>query len=116
MGGRSLVRGRGGAPRRPLRGEPGVRKVALIVAGSLVAAGPAVAASRASTRPPSFVSYYSPQNKGNGAGEPSIGVDLRTGAVMFQAGLQTLRVTGFDQRGNATWADVSDLSTSVVSL
>ena len=43
------------------------------------------------------------------AGEPSIGIDPRTGAVMFQAKQQTVRVTGFDAKGAGTsvWQDAT---------
>jgi hypothetical protein len=43
------------------------------------------------------------------AGEPSIGIDPRTGAVMFQAKQQTVRVTGFDSTGpgSSVWEDAT---------
>ena len=37
--------------------------------------------------------YHAPNGIGGDAGEPSIGADLKTGKVMFQAGLQTLRAS-----------------------
>ncbi len=68
---------------------------------------PVLAAGKPVT--PSFVSYDAPPNLGNGAGEPTLGFNRRTGAVMFQAGLQTLRVTDFGKagRGTATWVQAS---------
>jgi hypothetical protein len=54
---------------------------------------------------------------GNAAGEPSIGVNWRTGAVMYEAELDTFRVT-FDDTftpARATWTDVS-APTSITSL
>ena len=66
---------------------------------------------------PTFQNFVSPPNLGNSSGEPSIGVNWRTGRVMFEAGLQTLRVT-FDDRtipATATWENVS-ARTSVTSL
>jgi hypothetical protein len=43
------------------------------------------------------------------AGEPTLGIDPRTGAVMFQAKQQTVRVTGFDSKGKGTsvWQDAT---------
>src|ERR1043165_1019299 len=52
------------------------------------------------------------------AGEPSIGVNWKTGSVFFQSRLQTMRGR-FDDTASparATWADVSAPTTSVVSL
>ncbi|OLE55659.1 MAG: hypothetical protein AUG51_01605 [Acidobacteria bacterium 13_1_20CM_3_53_8] len=67
--------------------------------------------------PPSYRNYQSPAGMGDGAGEPSIGVNWKTGKVMFEAKLQTLRVT-FDDTvspATATWASVSP-NTNHVSL
>ena len=47
---------------------------------------------------------------GHDAGEPSIGVDHRTGKVMYQAVLQTIQAT-FDDRtvpAKVSWKDVTD--------
>jgi len=67
--------------------------------------------------PPSFVNFAAPAPLGQDAGEPSIGVDWATGAAMMQAGLQTLRVTGFNfSTGTATWANVGSTITSTLSL
>jgi hypothetical protein len=43
------------------------------------------------------------------AGEPTIGINPRTGAVMFQAVQQTVKVTGFDSKGAGTsvWQDAT---------
>jgi hypothetical protein len=43
------------------------------------------------------------------AGEPTIGIDPRTGAVLFQAVQQTVKVTGFDSKGPGTsvWQDAT---------
>ena len=59
--------------------------------------------------PPAFTSYVAAGFLGASAGEPTLGVSPETGAVLFQAGLETLRVTDFDRggRGRATWTDVS---------
>jgi hypothetical protein len=52
---------------------------------------------------------YSQKGIGDSCGEPTLGVDSKTGAVLYQCGLQTLRVTNFDKKGpgTATWTDVS---------
>ena len=54
---------------------------------------------------------YSQAGIGDSCGEPTVGVDRKTGAVMYQCGLQTLRVSNFDMRGpgTATWTDVTGL-------
>ena len=75
---------------------------------TLLGTVPALAAPRP-TPPPVFASYTSPPGLGDSAGEPTLGWDPRTGAVLFQALERTLKVTGFDGRGNATWKDVSPL-------
>lgn len=55
---------------------------------------------------------------GTDAGEPSIGVNSRSGNAMYQAGLQTLRVSFNDATIPATshWEDVGALITSTISL
>jgi hypothetical protein len=64
--------------------------------------------------PPRYANYTPPQGLGGNAGEPSIGVDRRTGKVMYIAGTQTLRVTFNDCSSPATakWEDVSATLTS----
>ncbi|MDT7573628.1 MAG: hypothetical protein QOE05_3802 [Actinomycetota bacterium] len=44
------------------------------------------------------------------AGEPTIGINPKTGNVMFFAKQQTLRVNGFDSKGpgSSVWADATD--------
>jgi hypothetical protein len=66
--------------------------------------------------PPSFTNYAATGGLGTDAGEPSIGVDTRNGNAMLQAGLQTLRVNGFDGAGHATWTSVGSTITSTTSL
>lgn len=84
----------------------------LVTAAMLGGPGSAVAAGT----PPTFSNFAAPAPLGRDSGEPSIGANWTTGNVMFQAGLQTLRVSFNDSTGTATWADVSALDTSVVSL
>jgi hypothetical protein len=54
---------------------------------------------------------------GRAFGEPSIGVDPQTGAVMYQAGLYTMRGTVNEHRHPATiaWKNVSPANTHVAS-
>jgi hypothetical protein len=75
----------------------------------LVLAGAAVAAT-----PPTFTNYAAPGGLGKDAGEPSIGANWNTGKVMYQSGLQTLRVDF--SKTPATWTDVSHPVTSTMSL
>jgi len=68
--------------------------------------------------PPRYANYTPPDGVGTSAGEPSIGVDQRTGKVMYVAGTQTLRVAFNDcsSPATATWEDVSALQTSQVTF
>jgi hypothetical protein len=65
-----------------------------------------------------YTVYAPPAGVGASAGEPSIGVDERTGAVMYIASLQTLKVTFDDSTTPATaaWQDVSHPLTSLITL
>jgi hypothetical protein len=78
----------------------------------LAAAGVAAAALPGATAKPAvatFASYQAPKGMGDDAGEPTLGVDPKTGAVLYASGSRVLRVTGMDGRGGATWKDVSPL-------
>jgi hypothetical protein len=72
----------------------------------------------AGSEPITYASHATPAGMGDDAGEPSLGANLASGNVMFQAGLQTLKATFNDSTspGVATWTDVSFPSTSVASL
>jgi hypothetical protein len=92
-----------------------VRRRTALLCASVVAAG-LVAASvpaQGATAPsgPQFRQYVAPGDFGEFGGEPSIGVNPRTGAVMLQANLETFRVTGIDRHGagSATWTAVTPL-------
>jgi hypothetical protein len=61
--------------------------------------------------PPGFATYAAPAtlDASNDAGEPSIGVNWKSGATMYQSGLSTFKVA-FDDSvspARATWSDVS---------
>jgi hypothetical protein len=67
---------------------------------------------------PTYSNYQSPSNMGNRAGEPSIGNNWNSGNVMFQAVLETLRVT-FNTSvspATATWQVKNGPNTSTTSL
>ena len=66
---------------------------------------------------PRYTNYQAPPAMGNSAGEPTIGVNWNTGAAMFIASLQTLRVKWDDTASPApaNWEDVSAPTTSVVT-
>jgi uncharacterized repeat protein (TIGR01451 family) len=93
----------------------------LLVAGAAAAAllasltgGSATAAAPA---PPRYQIYAAPPGQGNGAGEPSLGVDWKTGNAMFVAGFETDRVHFDDSTSpaTATWTPVSTSTTSYVT-
>ena len=82
-------------------------------------AAPAALAAGATSSEPTFRSYHGPDSAKDArgrstgadrAGEPTVGVNPKTGAVMFMAALNTFRVDGFDLGTDeaATWTDVTD--------
>ena len=62
---------------------------------------------------PAYQNYAAPRVAADAhdAGEPSIGVNPKTGAVMYQAYMSTFKV-GFDTANAATWADRSASATN----
>ncbi len=68
--------------------------------------------------PPTYVNYQSPKGLGDRAGEPSIGANWLTGNAMFQAVLETLRVSFDDSHSpaTATWVAKNGPNTSTTSL
>ena len=68
--------------------------------------------------PPSYHNYAAPSGLGESAGEPTLGANWNSGAVMYISGLQTLRVRFNDSTSPAatTWEDVSATNTSLTSL
>jgi len=87
---------------------------AAAVAACAVLASPAWAVDPT----PAYAIYAPPAGVGTGAGEPSIGVDHRTGAVMYIAGLETLKVSFNDATtpAAATWQNVSAPQTSLITF
>lgn len=68
--------------------------------------------------PPSYQNFAAPSGLGESAGEPTIGANWDSGAAMFVAGLQTLRVRFNDNvsPATATWEDVSAPLTTINTL
>lgn len=100
----------------PTAGDYTVRVVPYLPLGSSFTAKatlestPAAPAPGTET-PPTFTNYAAPSSfaDANNAGEPSIGVNHKTGAAMYQAYLSTYKAT-FDDTvspAKATWSDVS---------
>lgn len=89
---------------------------ACVALAALAAVAPADAAKTSAT--PKYRVYQAPDDLGNSAGEPTLGVDPKTGQVLFQSGLQTLNVSGFDRKkpGDATWRNVAADITSITSF
>ena len=81
-------------------------------------APPAATPTPSTATPPSYHNYAAPDGLGQSAGEPTLGANWETGAVMYISGLETLRVTFNDSASpaSATWADVSAPNTSITSL
>ncbi len=69
-----------------------------------VLAGSPMAGAAVST--PRYTNYVAPGAMARDAGEPSIGVNYKSGAVFLQAGFETDKVI-FSPTGKATWTDVS---------
>jgi len=77
---------------------------------------PSFSASAAPTAgTPTYANHEAPGTLAKRAGEPSIGVNWKSGAVFFQASDETLKID-FDSRGRPTWTDVSSLQTSFGGL
>ena len=68
--------------------------------------------------PPTYEIHTPPSTLGQSAGEPTIGLNWKTGNAMFIAGLQTLRVTFNDSVSPATstWVNKSAPNTSRTSF
>ncbi len=91
-------------------------RLALACALAAAVAGAAAPTAGAARRPagPSFTTYHRP-GEHDGAGEPTIGINPRTGAAMYQSGLTTVAVT-WDRRGVPTWTDRTTLLEGLVTL
>jgi hypothetical protein len=99
----------------------GVVAAALLLLLSIAAAAqppPPPAAPAASATAPTYSNFPAPDPLARSAGEPSLSFDAKSGKVMFEAGLQTLRVA-FDDSvspARASWTDASFVLTSMLTL
>lgn len=80
---------------------------------ALALAAPQAGAGRPSAKPV-FKNHHEPGEE-SGAGEPSIGVNWKTGTAMYQSGLRTMAVT-WDKNDVATWTDRSFILESASTL
>ena len=66
-------------------------------------------------KPPVYTTYNPPEGMGEAAGEPTLGVNENTGAVMYIAMTETLKADFDDcsSPASATWNDVSTTLTSL---
>ena len=72
--------------------------LAAVCTAAAAFAAPGIAATA-----PVFVNHQAPDGLGDRAGEPTLGINPTTGAVLFQAYTETLRVTDLADDGSATW-------------
>src|SRR5947209_2150855 len=71
----------------------------------------------AQTAAPTYQNFPAPSGFAGNAGEPSIGVDWNTGKVMYQAVLETDRVTFSNTNpATATWQKANAINTSLITL
>jgi hypothetical protein len=83
----------------------------------VVTAAPDIPPPPSSGPRPTFANFAAPAPLGQGAGEPTLGVNWNSGNVMFISGLETLRINGFDDAtGAANWVDRSGLTTSITTF
>jgi hypothetical protein len=87
----------------------------IVVIAVLLALTIAGSSASAAVVTPSYTNYVAPGSLGRDSGEPSIGSNWSTGNAMFQAGLETLKVSGLDT-GNPAWSSVGSTVTSTASL
>ena len=94
-----------------------IRRIALLGAAVMTTAVTPLAAAQSTTTmfgsgSPALVVSAAPSSLGQAdlAGEPSIGIDWRTGAGMYMDGTDVLKLTFDNVTGTATWANVSPLS------
>jgi hypothetical protein len=100
----------------PFAPSPGLQSYS--ASATLVGAGAATPSSVGSEHI-TYADYAAPADVGGqSSGEPSIGADWKSGNVMFQAGLDALRVSFDDcaSPGTPTWKNVSFLTAAAASL
>jgi hypothetical protein len=93
------------------------RRIALACAAltvtTVAVAAPQAGAGRPSAKP-AYRTYHEPGEE-SGSGEPSIGINWKTGTAMYQSNLRTLAVT-WNARGDAKWDERSFIVESASSL
>lgn len=89
-------------------------RTALFVTSAVALAVAPQAVARKATSIPTYGTYHEP-GESEGSGEPSIGVDWKTGAALYQSDLRTLVVT-WDSKGRVSWEQRSSIETSQTSL
>ena len=99
-------------------GRSAARTVLLAVTALALAAAFLVAVNRSdqagAATAPTFANFAAPNGLGTDAGEPSIGINPKTGIYMLQAGFETLKV---DFATNPpSWQDVGAAITQTASL
>jgi hypothetical protein len=65
---------------------------------------------------PTYHQHTAPKALAKDSGEPSLGVNWKTGATMFQANQNTYKVAFDDKAGTSTWTDVTGNTTGEVTL
>ena len=75
---------------------------------------PAVLLASSASFAQTYQNLVPPAGIATSAGEPSIGADWNSGKIMFQAGLETDRVT--INGATTTWENISSTATSMLSL
>lgn len=88
-----------------------LRRSARLLAPLLLAAPLCATAQTA----PSFRNYLPPANAAQSAGEPTLDVS-RSDNILYQASLNTYKVSFNDAAATSTWTDVSSLYTSLLTL
>jgi hypothetical protein len=65
---------------------------------------------------PTYKQHTAPSALAKDSGEPSLGVDWKTGSTMFQANQNTYKVAFDDAAGTSTWTDVTGNTTGQITL
>ena len=92
--------------------------LALLAAAAPASAAPSVQVVKPTAASATFVNYTAPGDLARDAGEPTLGVNWKSGKVLFQAFTETDQITFDDTTlpARASWKDVSRPPTSIVSL
>ncbi len=94
---------------------PRLLLAAALSTGLAVAVAAGAPSGAATVGAATYANHPAPTKLGADAGEPSIGVNWKSGATFLQAGLNTVKAE-FDAAGQVTWSDASGTTTSLISL